>query len=83
MGEIAHQLGNGVSWSMVRGWRRGLAKPPQWVVDKLGAILRAQAAELAEIACSGRAGPGKGGEAGTLALHRYRLQRALEREKNT
>ncbi len=81
MNAVAHQLGQGVTWNQVRGWRRGLAKPPQWVIDKLGAILGAQAARKVAIAQSGTAGPGKGGDAGKVALARYRVQRALEREK--
>lgn len=33
--EILALFGNRVSWSAIRHWRKGRAKPPQWVVDQL------------------------------------------------
>lgn len=81
MNDVARALGNGVTWAMVRGWRRGLAKPPAWVADKIAGYLQAQAASALQLASEREHGPGHGGGPGTLNLHRYRLERAIAREK--
>lgn len=66
--EILAAFKNAVSWSAVRHWRAGRAKPPQWVVDQLrerAALLMAVephnsgAKLMAWLAANGGHGPGR------------------------
>lgn len=79
--ELVRLLGSRAPYETVKGWRRGLRGAPQWACDRLATILKAQARAKLELAAQARPGIGSSGKWGTLALHNYRRQRALEKEK--
>lgn len=65
----------------IRSWRLGRNGAPQWAVDCVARALAAKAAADLERAQQLSAGPGLTGKAGAIALHNWRRQRALERER--
>lgn len=81
MSELLDLFGRRASYEQIRNWRRGLCAAPQWAVDILAAELVRQGERAIQCAAERQHGPGKGGEAGTIALHNYRRQRALEKER--
>lgn len=65
----------------IRSWRLGRNGAPQWAVDCVAQALADKATADLDRARTLSAGPANSGECGTIALHNYRRQRALEREK--
>lgn len=79
--ELTRAIGEPATYQAVKQWRLGLRGAPQWAVDKLAAIVREQALAKLAIANNARPGARDGTKAGTIALHKYRLQCALEKER--
>ncbi len=79
--ELVALFGGRATDAQIRGWRLGRNAAPQWAVDCVALALADKAAADLERAQGLSAGPGNGGKAGTITLHNYRRQRALEKER--
>lgn len=79
--ELVRLLDSRAPYETVKSWRQGKRGAPQWAVDRLAAIVEAQARDKLAIAAQARPGVGSSGKWGTAALHNWRRQRALERER--
>lgn len=69
------------NWHLIRGWRYGSCKMPQWAADHVARLLKRQAEELLSIGAKAKAAGNPNGAAGNArALRAWRAQKARERD---